>query len=377
MAAYFDTGFSVRQTPWHGEGLVLDDYPTDWNDARVKAGLLWEPALQPVYQLDVMTSTCDLCLSPLGTPHTPPLIIDGIENTAGDNCPAWSIDHPFVEPKDVAAQSLVNSIRELPDNRLVVRDDTHAALGIVSDQFALVTHDTMGQILESVLGLPNVKFETAGSCKGGAQVWALAYLDEPFTVAGDDSETYPFVALLNAHDGSGACKLVSTSVRVVCWNTYQAASMQGERSGRQFTFRHVGDVKERIDEAVKALAGVRDDAHEWDELAKELYGISVDDATFNHFMADFIPDPIGDVVSDRVRKNVETARTTFKSLYFDSVTTEAHRGTALGLLDTAVEWSDHVRGYRSRDTYMSRTMLRPEPLKAKALSLVRQHTSSN
>ena len=61
MPAYFDTGFSVREPMWHGEGLVLDEYPTDWNDARIKSGLTWEPALtrafipRPLDSFDVVT----------------------------------------------------------------------------------------------------------------------------------------------------------------------------------------------------------------------------------------------------------------------------------------------------------------------------------
>ena len=344
---------------WHGEGLVLDDYPTDWNDARKKAGLEWEPKLQPVYHLDDRVLVCATCGASLNTTHR-----------AGCHV---AVEGPtIVTPQDLDPQKLQRLIIEDTAHRLVVRDDNLAVLGSVSDQLALVYHSTMGRILEAVLGQENVKFETAGSCRGGAQVWALAYLDEPFTVAGDDSETYPFIVLLNNHDGSGACKLISTSVRVVCWNTYRAAEMEGERSGREFTFRHVGDVEERIEQAVKALAGVRDDAAEWDKLATELFGLKVTDPMVEDFLVRFLPEPIGEIASPRVHANVDRARKVFKTLYFDSPTCDAHIGTGLGLVDASVEYLDHVRGYRNRDTLMGRTLLRPEPLKAKAVQLVRQ-----
>jgi hypothetical protein len=76
-----------------------------------------------------------------------------------------------------------------------------------------------------------------------------------------------------------------------------------------------------------------------------------------------------------VRNNVDRARKTFRHLYMDSPTTEAHRGTALGLLDASVEYLDHVRGFRNQDTYMGRTLLRPEPMKARTLTLIREHVS--
>lgn len=322
MTAYFDCGFSVRQPMWHGKGTVLEDYPTDWADARAKAGLLWEPELVDCYQM----------------------LDDG-------------------------------SFAPVPGTKLSRRNDTKAVLAAVSDEFSLVYHSTMGEILEAVTGLgTNVKFETAGSLKGGAVVWALVYIDEPVTIAGDNSPTYPFLALLNPHNGTGAAKLVKTSVRIVCWNTYSAADLQGERTGQQFTFRHTGDVLGRIEEAKAALAGVRQAHAEWIELANDLATLNVDDVAVEKFAMDFIPLPVGDVVSDRVKANVERARGLFRNLYFDSFTTEAHRGTALGLVDAGVEYLDHVRTFRDRDTYVGRTLLRPEPQKARLLTLAREHS---
>lgn len=328
MPAYFDTGFSVRQPMWHGEGLVLDDYPTDWTDARKKAGLEWEPELVPMF---TRTPNIDHLLDP--------------------QLPEWTYE-------------------QVQGHQLVARDDNGKVLGPVTDSYGLVPHGEggMADILEAVLGA-GAKFETAGACKGGAQVWALAYLDEPLTIAGDDTETLPFIALLNSHDGTGACKLVATSVRVVCWNTYQAASMQGERSGRQFVFRHTGSVTARIAEARDALAGVRDEQAKWVELANELHALPINDAALAVFCEQFIPEP--ENTTERVRNDRKAKREAFTRLYLESPSTDGHRGTALGLVDTAVEWLDHVRPYRSADTYLTRTLLRPEPVKANAVALAR------
>lgn len=317
MPAYFDTGFSVRQPMWHGEGVVLDDYPTDWQDARVKADLLWEPELVPMYQM-----------------------IDGVGPT------------------------------EIPGVKLARRDDTKAPLGPVTDSFALVMNGQMGEIVEAILG-EGALFETAGSLKGGAHVWCLVYLDEPMTIAGDDTPTYPFLAVQNAHNGSGSCSAFPTNVRIVCWNTYDLASLQGDRDGVKFTFRHTGNVTARIEDAKSAMADLRGQSSQWQEIAEGLSKIRVTDEQLLEFSEAFIDYPLG-LVSDRVKANVDKSRRLVRWLFEESVTCEGHRGTALGLLDAAVEYSDHVRGYRSADTYLGRTMLRPEPLKAKALTLVRK-----
>lgn len=345
MPAYFDTGFSVRQPMWHGQGLVLDDYPVDWADARKKAGLEWEPAIVPMFHR--LPTSCEEC--------------GGVE--FHNDCPAFADDHE-VDPLFV----------EVPAFRIVERDDNHHVLGPVTDSFGLVRHDAMGNIIEAIVGA-GAKFETAGACREGAQVWALAYLDEPYVLPGDDTEHLPFIALLNSHDGTGACKVVNTQVRVVCWNTYNAASMEGDRTGRQFTFRHTANVMDRIDEAKEALAGLRTEQTEWIALATELAVIPADDMALNHFLSEFIPNPNdnGEQASDRVVANVEKARTIFRSIYLDGPTvSDGHRGTALGLVHASVEYLDHVRGYRTSDTYLGRTILKPEPAKAKAVNIARR-----
>ena len=51
MPANVDQMFSVREVPWHREGTVLDDYPQTWDEARILAGLDWEPISEPVFAL--------------------------------------------------------------------------------------------------------------------------------------------------------------------------------------------------------------------------------------------------------------------------------------------------------------------------------------
>lgn len=358
MPAYFDSGFCVREPSWHHLETLLQEYPESFEEARKIAGRLWEPETVTPYHLVVVGG--DL-VAPCGCPLT---VIRDEGHQEGCEHPEYA----FVANGAGRDTLLVAD----PEHALIRRDDTNVVLGQASADYTPVTNADEEVLISALLDLPNVKIETMGVIRGGRETFTLVLLDEPFEVAGDDTEHLPFLAILNSHTGEGAFKALPTSVRVVCWNTYNAASMMGDRSGRQFVFRHSGKVADRIEEAKDAIAGLRQESEEWRTLAAELYALPVREDQVKSFTWSFIPEPPADVISPRVRDNIDRARETFHKLYMESPTTEAHRGTGLGLVDASVEYLDHVRGYRNSDTYLGRTLLRPEPLKAKAVNLVRE-----
>jgi phage/plasmid-like protein (TIGR03299 family) len=325
MADYFESGFTVREPAWHGKGNVLDAHPENWDEARMAAGLMWEPQAEPLYRL-----------------------------------------LPSGEYEQVGS------------TKLITRDDSGKELGAVGSSFELISHAEMGDMLEAVLEQPNVKFETAGSVREGRQVYALVLLDEPYQITGDTDGfgdpvlTLPYFALLNSHDGTGACKGLYTQVRVVCANTVQAASMDGDRHGHQFSLRHTSGVKSRIEEAKAVIRGARDEAARWRELAEHLAALSVDHEGQMQFLDEFLPVPPVGFVSDRVRGNVETDRGRFLHVLRSSATNSEQAGNALGLVNAAVEYLDHLRGFRNRDTYLGRQLLYAEPLKAKAVRIAQK-----
>lgn len=324
MADYFDTGFCVRERSWHGKELLLAEHPDNWDDARLAAGLLWEPRLVPLYRR--------------------------------------SDDGTYVEADGA---------------KLVERDDTAAPLGVVTDKFELISHGEMGEIMGALLEQDNVKFDTAGSVRGGRQVYATVLLDEPYTISGDIDGfgdpvlTVPYMALLNAHDGSGACKAVYTETRVVCANTYQAADMDGDRTGAQYIIRHTTGAKNRIEDMKNLMAGSRASSLRWRAMAEALAVQAVTPTQQLQFLNEFIPEPPADIVSPRVRANITADRAKFLHLLRNSATNSAMADNALGLVNAAVEYLDHARGYNNAATYMGRQILRPEPLKAKAVRIVR------
>jgi phage/plasmid-like protein (TIGR03299 family) len=323
MPANIESMFSVREMPWHEEGVVLPDYPGSWAEARTLAGLNWDPVSTEVYA------------------------ITGINEDGA----------PLLEPID--------------GWKAISRSDTGAVLSINRDSYTIIDHGEMGEIVEAVLTQPNVKWETAGVLDGGRAVWCLAYLDEPIIIPGDNSPTLPYLAITNRHDGTAACALRATAVRIVCANTFRAAELEGERTGTTFSFIHKSSWRNRIDEARKAVTGARREMQRYTELATELMGIPITPRQRELFITEFIPMPPDGLVTDRVARNVEQARNAVR-LLFDSTTTEHVAGTAYGLVQAAGEYLDHVRTARTWETRLNRTLMRPEPLKHRAMSLARE-----
>ena len=161
----------------------------------------------------------------------------------------------------------------------------------------------------------------------------------------------------------------------MCANTFRAAELEGERTGTTFSFIHKSSWRNRIDEARAAVTGARREMRRYSELAAELLAIQVTPKQRELFVTEFIPMPPQGLVTDRVARNVEEARKAVR-LLFDSTTNEQIAGTAYGLIQAAGEYLDHVRTARSWETRLNRTLIRPEPLKHKALTLVREITAS-
>jgi phage/plasmid-like protein (TIGR03299 family) len=322
MPASVESMFSVREMPWHGGGLVLGEYPGSWGEARRLAGLGWEPVAEPVYALA------------------------GVDGVGG----------PRYEPVD--------------GWKRIARSDTGATLSVNRDSYTLIGNAEMGEVVEAVLAQANVRWETAGALDGGRSVWCLAALDEPISLPGDDTVTMPYLAVTNRHDGGGSCALRATAVRIVCANTFRAAEMEGERTGLTFAFRHSRNWRERVQDARDAVAGARREMAGYRELARDLLDIRVTPRQRELFVRQFVPMPPDGLVTDRVAANVEEARAALRAI-LESRTTAAVAHTAYGLVQAAGEYLDHVRRARTWETRLNRTLIRPEPLKAKALGLAR------
>lgn len=146
----------------------------------------------------------------------------------------WKIQRSKVRFATSAGQGF-DMFAEMPEQHVLMRSDTKAPLGIVSDKFKLHQPAQIMEMFDTLSRKAGFKMETAGTMFGGRKFWALANI-------GDDCEIVPgdkvggYLLLATATDGSMATTGTFTTVRVVCNNTLTMAL--GATKGNQHKISH-------------------------------------------------------------------------------------------------------------------------------------------
>lgn len=348
MSHMFTSGFSVREVPWHGLGLVLDEAPEDFDSVRKLAGFDWEPVEQPAY--------------------------DAV---------AWDTDG--------------NPTRFAPIEgwKQLKRDDTYRRLHIAEGTYQVIRHDVMGRIFEAIMddsrrgGVGRqISYETAGVLEDGKRVWVLAKLGEQIELPGDPSPMQPYCAILNSHDGSAALKVLDTSVRIVCNNTWHAADMDASTKGTAYSFRHTKNWESRVAEAKAALASTNARIDQTIAQARAMLDVKITEIQRAAWVHQFARErtiattikrtphtrkALQDRFAEpRVQASLEQTLGAVHQI-MESRTMDGIRNTMWGLVQAAGEFADHHRDTKSAETYFSRTVLaEKEPLKLMGVRLAEQ-----
>lgn len=214
MSADVETMFYVREKPWHGLGVKVDDAPNSYEALKL-SGLSWDVVQQKLSLL-------------------------------GENTPI----------KNVYAN---------------VRSSDGKVLGIVTGRYRVVQNVDAFAFTDTLIG-GDVHYETAGSLNGGRKIWLLARLPET-TVVGDS--VTPYLCFTNTHDGTGAVRACMTPVRVVCNNTLNLALSTASRA---WSIRHTGDINKKIAEARETLELANRYMVGLDEYAQNMANITIDEA---------------------------------------------------------------------------------------------------
>jgi len=285
--------------PWHGLGRNLQDGATldQWTN---EAGFSWEAKVGPVAYYP------NAHIAESGTPV---------------------VGHPVTLKNQVC----------------IYRSDTQAPLSIMSGGYKLVQPKQVMEFFRDVAEAGKLKMETAGMLKGGAVYWALARINDQFSVTKDDP-ILPYVLMATSLDGSLSTTVGFSSVRVVCYNTLQMAVGRGNNN----TTIKVPHNSLFDESRVKAELGLVEG--QWDNFKRvsaQLASREVNRAELIQFMVDvFTPESKRDKINLLEADNIVARAPNIRKcldLYESGVgqSTKSAKGTAWGALNVITRYQDH------------------------------------
>jgi phage/plasmid-like protein (TIGR03299 family) len=130
-------------------------------------------------------------------------------------------------------------------HKAVVREDTNHILGVVGPNWTPLQNKDAFNFFNDFIEQKVASLETAGSLRGGEIVWVLAKINiDPIEVVKNDPiERY--ILLSNGHNGLLAVRAGFTNIRVVCNNTLTIAHNSEE--SKLLRVKHTSNVKTNLD----------------------------------------------------------------------------------------------------------------------------------
>ena len=226
-------------------------------------------------------------------------------------------------------------------------------LGVVGAAYTPLQNEDHADFLNTLADVSGATFDTAGSLRGGRQVFLTMRLPETVRVGGLD-EVEVYIAALNSHDGSSAFRILITPVRVVCANTQAAALTRHHAS---VSIRHTSGAHSAVQAAREALGLTFAYNEAFQAEAERMIQTTITDAAFEDLIRRVYPAP-RDGAGPRALTRDTHRLATLRHLYHDADTQAAIRGTAWAAYQAITEEIDHYAPVRARTGHAAARALR-------------------
>ena len=318
MSHLVETMAYTGQTPWHQLGNALPQKQSIdvWAQA---AGMQWQIQETPVRYLacepDLVANPITISLATAGT--------------------------------------LYGEAMEFPEQKVLYRSDTKAALSVVSQRYKVVQPRQVLEFYRDLTDVAGYELETAGVLKAGRRFWALARTGKSLALKGDDLVN-GYLLLATSCDGSLATMAIPTTVSVVCTYTVAMALQGAVNAVRVPHSTHFNS------QQVKRQLGIA--VGQWDSFMYQMRTLSErkikSHEAMNYFLkvlceptATANPNSTG-AFSGKGGLTNERALQKAQMLYEGhgrGASKAAAQGTAWGLLCSITEYVDHEKRARSQD----------------------------
>ena len=235
MVAAVETMAYAGETPWHGLGVKVEDNLTP-QEMLVAAELDWTVSKR----------------------------------------------HLFTHAKPDVAVS--DELIGVENYSVLVRDSDNKTFGPCGPRFIPSQNAEAFEFFKKFTDAGHMKMETAGSLKGGEQVWGLANVNKDFTLPGDD-RVLGYLLVNVSHKWGKSNEIRFTPIRVVCNNTLTMALSDKNTAG--FKMPHVRALDHEVFASAETALGLAEDRMaEFKETAEFLSSSNFDRNSVVRYIAD-------------------------------------------------------------------------------------------
>ena len=230
-------------------------------------------------------------------------------------------------------------------------------LGVVGERYVPLQNEDLFSFGDNLLD-GGGRWETAGSIKGGRQVFGSIALNNSITLDpnGIADKIDNYLLINTSHDGSVAIQASITPVRVVCANTLNLAltAFKGKKASKQsFKIRHTQTADGRIAQARQALGLANAYIDEFSVIANEMISKEITKAQFDKIVELAYPAPEKDSKGSFKKHDgkVDLLNAIYVGDYNNTLS-----GTAWGAYNALTErldWYRSARGGSNESIYAS------------------------
>jgi phage/plasmid-like protein (TIGR03299 family) len=220
-------------------------------------------------------------------------------------------------------------------------------LGVVGERYVPLQNEDLFDFGDLMLD-GGGRWETAGSIKGGRQVFGSLALERETVLDpnGVSDKVNTYLLINTSHDGSVAIQASITPVRVVCANTLNLAlgSLKGKKGIKQsFKIRHTATASGKVQQAREALGLANAYMDEFDKLAQQMIETEITKAKFDELLALAYPAPEKDAKGSFKKYNdkIDQLQAIYVGDYNNTIS-----GTAWGAFNAMTERLDWYRSGR-------------------------------
>lgn len=212
--------------------------------------------------------------------------------------------------------------------------------GMVRSRYQIVQPWEAGELGQALIDEGGANCVAAGiyGKPRGARSYLAFKLPDGLTIGGENGDRHDlYLTILNSYDGQTGLTYLFAPIRLACTNMTTATF--GKKVANRFSFRHSGNIEDKMEEARTALGIAATWTELWKQEAERLLAQPLVGAELAAYVETVLPTP-ATITTDNGEQGWSDKRTAIKRIITTSDTCEFGRGTAYAALQGVQEWAD-------------------------------------